>query len=792
MLQNCYHCGQNCDSSPILFDKKLFCCTGCKSVYEILNINNLSNFYALNKVPGIRPEELSTDFSYLDTPEVFEKVVDFSEQGTSVVTFYVPVIHCSSCVWLLESLSDINPNIIYSQTNFAKKSLQITFKNKLLPLSELAQFITNLGYQPKITLDNLEKKEITNNKILISKIAIAGFCFGNVMFFALPEYLENSAIGLEKFKYFFRWIMFFLSLPVVFYCSTDYFKSAWSGIKNRFINIDIPISIGILVLFLRSCYEFYMDISAGYFDSLCGLLFFMLIGKYFQQRTYQAMAFDRDYKSFYPISVVKIEEGKEENVLLSGVKKGDRIRVRNGEIIPADCVLIEGEAFIDNSFITGESHLIAKKSGDKVYAGAKQCGKSIVLETISEVNQSYLTELWNHQSFKKKSIGFTGITNAVSQYFTTIILFITLIAAIYWYFIDIKQMFQVVCAILIVACPCALSLSAPFSLGNLMRLLGMKGFYVKDALTLEKIGKITHIVFDKTGTLTENSQMDFSYAGIELLPEDKKIIKSMAKNSNHLMSKTLYESDKESPIAQLDHWEEVVGKGMVAVYQNQNIRLGSSNWILPNSKTENNKTKVVYEKNGIVVGQFVFCNHYRKGINEMIKTLGAKYHLSLLSGDSDAEKEKLTTLFSLNHPIYFNQNPQEKLNYIEKLQNEKKETVMMIGDGLNDAGALFVSDVGIAIAENSNSFSPSCDVIMRANLLSSLDKIIVKVKQTKRIIWTSLGISLFYNIIGLSFAITGNLDPLVAAILMPISSISVVSFTTIATRLLFYNSMDFK
>ena len=282
MAENCFHCGQEIDKDRIFFDEKAFCCNGCKSVYEILNANNLGNFYELNKNSGIRPDENLSQFDYLDTPEIFEKVVDFSEGNTSVVTFKIPVIHCSSCIWLLESLQDLNANIRYSQVNFTKKTLQVSFNQNELPLSELAKFLTNLGYKPVISLETADKKEATVDRSLTIKVAVAGFAFGNAMMFAFPEYLNTGSsvdFWLEEFAPFFRFLTFLLSIPVVVYSASDYYKSAWFGLKNKIVNIDVPIVLGILVLFFRSVYEIATNYGPGYFDTLCGLLFFMLLGK---------------------------------------------------------------------------------------------------------------------------------------------------------------------------------------------------------------------------------------------------------------------------------------------------------------------------------------------------------------------------------------------------------------------------------------------------------------------------------------------------------------------------------
>ncbi|MDO4225520.1 MAG: heavy metal translocating P-type ATPase metal-binding domain-containing protein, partial [Bergeyella zoohelcum] len=465
MGEHCFHCGQVIDKERITFDEKVFCCNGCKSVYEILNLHNLNNFYELNKKSGIRPDENLSQFDYIDTPEIFEKIVDFSEAGTTLVSFKIPVIHCSSCIWLLESLHTLNSNINYSQVNFTKKTLLVSFNHNDLPLSELAKFLTNLGYKPIINLETAEKKEETLDKSLLIKLAIAGFAFGNGMFFSYPEYAEllmgTTDVWMERYKHLFRFIMFLLATPVVFYSASDYYKSAWYGLRNKIVNIDVPIVLGIFVLYGRSIYEAITDYGPGYFDTLCGLLFFMLLGKFFQKRTYNALSYDRDYKSFYPIAVTKIDfGGRQTNVLLSELKVGDRIMVRNQEIIPVDAILISGEGNIDNSFITGESATIRKEAGDKIFAGGKQIGSVLELEVIKNVDQSYLTQLWNKEAFKKHETGLDTLTNEISKYFTFIILGITLLAGLYWARVDWEKMFQVVSAILIVACPCALALSA--------------------------------------------------------------------------------------------------------------------------------------------------------------------------------------------------------------------------------------------------------------------------------------------------------------------------------------------
>lgn len=784
MAENCFHCGQEIEKDRIFFDEKAFCCNGCKSVYEILNANNLGNFYELNKNSGIRPDENLSQFDYLDTPEIFEKVVDFSEGNTSVVTFKIPVIHCSSCIWLLESLQDLNKHIRYSQVNFTKKTLQVSFNQNELPLSELAKFLTNLGYKPVISLETADKKEAAVDRSLTIKVAVAGFAFGNAMMFAFPEYLNTGSsvdFWLEEFAPFFRFLTFLLSIPVVVYSASDYYKSAWFGLKNKIVNIDVPIVLGILVLFFRSVYEIATNYGPGYFDTLCGLLFFMLLGKIFQKRTYSALSYDRDYKSFYPIAVTKVDfGGQQQNILLSDIKVGDRILVRNQEIIPVDAVLINGEGNIDNSFITGESATITKNPGDKIFAGGKQIGSILELEVIKTVNQSYLTQLWNKEAFRKEELGLDTLVNQISKYFTFIILGITLLAGIYWYQIDFEKMFQVVSAILIVACPCALALSTPFTMGHIMRILGRNKMYVKDAHTIEKMAKIDTLVFDKTGTITYNKKANISFEGKEIAEFDLKNIKSLLKNSNHPLSKSLYEflevQDEYLPI---ENFKETAGKGYEATVRGKVYKIGSAKFTHKEAKSL--ETAVYIERDGEFLGKFIFKNEYRDGLAEMAKEL-KDYKIHVLSGDNSSEEQTLKNLIPNITEMRFSQSPEDKLEYIKHLQDQGKK-VAMLGDGLNDAGALKQSNIGIAIADDTNSFTPSSDVIMNGGVLTKLHDYFALTKDAMIIVKLTFGISFLYNVVGLTAAVIGEMSPLFAAILMPLSSISVVAFTSLSTWL---------
>jgi Cu+-exporting ATPase len=556
------------------------------------------------------------------------------------------------------------------------------------------------------------------------------------------------------------------------------------------LNIDIPIALGIVVMFVRSTFDILMDYGSGFFDSLTGLIFFMLLGKMFQIKTYSFLSFERDFKSYFPIAITRINKNaSEESVPVYDIQKGDRLLIRNQELIPVDGILISENAEIDYSFVTGEAIPITKKSGDKVFAGGKQIGKVIEMEVLHSVSQSYLTQLWSNDVFQKKvEQKHKTITDSISRYFTPILLLISFIGFGYWIFIDANTAFNVFTAVLIVACPCALALTAPFTMGNVLRILGKKKFYLKNALVIEQLAKVDTIVFDKTGTITTNKKSNISYEGQELSEATIQIIKNVLRASNHPLSRMLYDFLPEVHQIKIDNFKEITGKGIQAQVNNLQVLIGSASFVNQKEESAIQQTSVHVQIGGSYLGKFIFNNEYREGLEQLFKTLKGNYQLKVLSGDNEGERSTLEKLLPQGTELIFNQKPEGKLEFIKKLQ-EKGSNVLMVGDGLNDAGALAQSNVGISISENVNVFSPACDAILDAQEFQKLNYFLKLAKKAMVTIKWSFALSLLYNVVGLSFALTGNLLPLVAAIIMPLSTITIVSFVTIMSS--FYSKRKF-
>ncbi|MEZ4858178.1 MAG: heavy metal translocating P-type ATPase metal-binding domain-containing protein [Flavobacteriaceae bacterium] len=781
-MPNCFHCGDSC-KEVILHKEKTFCCQGCVTVFDILNDHDLSYYYELEKNPGISPNEIASKFDFLENPSIVDKLLEFNDGNTQVVSFLIPSIHCSSCIWVLENLQKLSKGVRTSQVDFPKKTVRITFAADALSLKELVTLLTKIGYEPYISLDSLASKKRTINNTLIYQLGVAGFAFGNVMFLSFPEYFQVEEFWLEKFKHLFRWLMFAFSLPVVFYSGKGYFISAYKGLRSKILNIDVPIALGISVLFIRSTLEISLNWGSGFFDSLTGLVFFLLMGKFFQQKTYSYLSFERDYKSYFPIAITRLsKENKEEQVPIYDVKQGDRLLIRNKELLPVDAILLKGNALIDYSFVTGEAVPVPKITGDKLFAGGRQEGTMIEVEVLKEVAQSYLTQLWSNEVFTtNKQHLFEPLINKISKHFTISVLSIAFIAGFFWFVVDVSKVFQVVTAVLIVACPCAIALATPFTLGNLLRLFGRNKFYVKDAYIIEQMEQVDTIVFDKTGTLTTHAKSKIFYEGIPLTEEESTLLTSSLRASNHPLSRALYDILNKNNITVLDSFEEVTGKGILASHKNQQIKIGSSAFVEGNTTMdEANKTSVYVSSNQHFKGRYVFQNTYREGLAEVFSEVSKTYGIIILSGDNDGERGRLEMILPKNAALHFNQKPDDKLQFIKNLQKEGKK-VMMVGDGLNDAGALAQSDVGIVISENINVFSPACDGILDASNFAQLSKFLRISKKGMKVIKWSFLLSLGYNLVGLGFAVSGHLSPVVAAILMPVSSISIVLFTTLAT-----------
>lgn len=784
----CYHCGDFCAEETLVLNDKTFCCNGCKNVFILLSENNLTSYYSIEKTPGkALKQSIGNKYAYLDDTNIQSKLISYIDHKVARLQFQIPNIHCSSCIYLLENLYKINNAVVGVRVNFLKKTANIVYDVNKISLRQLVELLASIGYEPSFTMNDINQEKPKNiNRKLLFQIGVAGFCFGNIMMISFPEYFGLDNTTKHYLSSAFGYINLALSIPVFFYSGQDYLISAYKGLRKKLITIDVPLALGLVVLFVRNFYEILSHTGLGYCDTLAGLVFFLLIGKWFQQKTYDSLSFERDYKSYFPISVIKIDaDNQTTTVAIDKLKIGDRILIRNNEIIPADSILLKGKANIDYSFVSGEKEPIAKVLGEIIFAGGKQTNGNIELEVKKLTEQSYLTQLWNNDIFAKDNASkVETFQTKVSKYFTIALLAIAISSAIYWAVYDSSKIMGAFTAVLIIACPCALALSSPFALGNAMRNLGRKKFYLKSANVVENIANMDTIVFDKTGTITQSNESQIEFIGNPLTQLQKELIFSVTQNSIHPLSKQIAQHLNISSAIILNSFDEITGKGIKANVGGNEVEVGSAKFLNILEKESNALNTRIYIKiNGENVGFIVIKHAYRTGLKQVINLLATQFKLHLLSGDNEQEKTFLQTVFPTSSELLFKQNPADKLMYINTLQGNQQK-VIMIGDGLNDAGALKTANVGISLSEDTSSFSPSSDVIMDAANFELLPKYLQYCKNTMKVIYVSFCLSLLYNIIGLSYAVSGTLSPVIAAILMPISSVTVIGFTSISTYLL--------
>jgi len=853
---NCFHCGTPCRDDSFARDDKAFCCHGCLTVFELLSENGLSNFYELADTAGVRVKATREDqFKYLDEPVVRERLVNFQDERITRVTFHIPAIHCIACVWLLENLYRLKPGIGESQVNFPRKEVAITFENARARLSEVVGLLASLGYEPELKLSDFsEPRRSSISRELWLQLGVAGFAFGNLMLLAIGVYFGVDAFSGSAFRKMAGYAGLLLSLPVVTYSALYYWRTAWTSLRQRRLAIEVPIAAGIVAIFTQSAYEVLSGAGEGYFDSLCGLIFFLLCGRLFQQKTFDRLNFERDYQSFFPLAVTRRSSRREEalsssefdqsllmsaatedeeHVALARLRVGDVLIIRNGELIPADSRLLSSTACIDYSFVTGESEPLSKTAGDYLYAGGRQMGAALEVETVKPVSQSYLTSLWNQEAFRKdKAASFETLINAYSYRFTLIVIAIAVGAAVFWAFRDPNKSLKAFTSVLIVACPCALALAAPFTLGTAIRALGRRNVFVKSTEVVEALAKVNAVVFDKTGTLTAAGAQSVRWESarglaqsrtlcelpgrthkrqlldcasplaLSLTRDEQRWLYSLARQSTHPLSVRAAEfldADFTEPVRS---FAEKAGCGIEGIVAGHEMLMGSSAWLETHGVSQSSEIRIsdlpflsvgrgsgaaLGNPSGSVVhvaidgkyrGCFVLESALRERVTEAIRALSSNCELTLLSGDNEKQRDTFAVLFGEH--TRFNQSPLDKLEFIHAQQRAGKR-VAMVGDGLNDAGALKQSDVGIAVVENISAFSPASDVIMSAGMVSQFAAVLRFSQRSTRIVRLSFLLSSLYNVVGVSIAASGLLAPIVCAILMPLSSISVVVFACGAT-----------
>lgn len=688
-----------------------------------------------------------------------------SQASLTTQRWVLPDMHCVQCVRSLETLPERMEGVWKSEVHFPSKSVRVSFDPARITEDELETQFRTMGFPP---LPHHDASTTHIHRPLIARLAVAGFAFGNVMMMSLADYVGGPTFRDSGFEYGFKVWSMVLTLPVLLFSAAPFFQRAWAGIRQRSMNLDMPVALGILTLTAQSLW---MD-GLGYFDSLAGLVFFLLLGQWYQNRSQARLMREHSLDEWLPVKVTQVQEDGQENLVpLAALNAGMTLRLLHGEIVPADGRLTSPEATLDLAFLNGESMPKTVKSGQTIQAGSRNVGASFHLVVDKAVNQSELMRMWNSEAFQKdlRSTLLTPI-DEVAQHFTWVVLTLATIGWLAWW-PDVTMAWTVFASVLIVACPCALALSIPFAYGATARHLASRGFFLKHVDVVERFAQIHDIVFDKTGTLTTSSTFTVQWhPAADMSPMAIEAAVSLANQSAHPLSRALVSwSDVGVAKVPITSYRECPGQGLEGQIQGRTWRLGSAAFTGSSVPRSAEGTWVHLACDGQTQGAFFLTRPLRPDAAKLLQTLKEQGHpLHLLSGDGDGEAPRFVTWFGSEH-MHFQQSPQAKMDFVDRL-----DQVAMVGDGLNDAGALRKATLGLAVADQLYAFTPSADALVEASSLGNLPEAIALATSARTTVKLLLAVSVAYNLVGLGFALQGWLSPLVAAVLMPLSSLTVV------------------
>ena len=787
-LLKCTHCQLEFDESIMITEKDsnlYFCCNGCEGVYHLLKEDGLDGFYDKMRNDTIAPPlESEGDASSFDLESFRQRYIKETSEGFSKVDLVIEGIHCAACVWLNEKVLDKTEGILEANINFGNNKAQIIWDDEVVKLSTIIEKIRSIGYNAYPYEQSLaDVKATTAKRDYFIRMGVAIFGSMNVMMMDVAKYAGLFSGMKTEIMHMVHVVEFIFATVVLFYSGWIFFRGAYFGLKNKIINMDLLVSAGALITYLYSVYVMMGGNGHTYFDSVAMIITFVLVGKYLEViGKKSAMDTMDSIKSQVPIEATVIREGSKKVLSLDEIEVGDIIEVKNGEKASVDGFSTVDNATFDEQALTGESLPIEKKKGEAIYSGTINSGVVMRYEASKNFANSTLStmvHLLEDALSSKPKIEET--TNELSKYFSLTILLLSMLTYIAWYFYahDFEQALIIMISVIVIACPCALALATPIA-----SLVGLswateRGLLFKEAKFIETFAKATTVVLDKTGTITEG-KLSVIEQSKEVSAESLGLLYALVEGSTHPVSKAikqyLNEKFEEIDSLVLDRIEEIPAQGLKATL-NERILLGGNTTLLRNEGVEvadeGEYTVYHFAIDGILVSSFELDDAIKEGVQELISYF-EKENIEVIMATGDHEKvaNRVAKLAGVK-TVLSAMTPVNKADYISKLKEQDK-TVVMVGDGINDALALSRSDIAIAMGSGADVALAMSDVVILNDSLKGIKESFVISKRTYRFIKQNLLISLVYNVLTIPLAMAGYVVPLVAALSMSLSSLLVV------------------
>ena len=791
----CSHCQLEFDETVMIIektsssssdDKKLFfCCNGCQGVYHLLKEDGLDGFYDKMRNETIAPPlETEHDSSNFDLESFRQRYIKTDRDGFSQIDLVIEGIHCAACVWLNEKILDKTDGVLDATINFSNNKAKISWDEDTIKLSEIIDKIRSIGYNAYPYDRSEEDVKATDAKRdYFIRMGVAIFGSMNIMMIGVAKYAGFFSGMTESILHMVHVVEFIFSTIVLFYSGWIFFKGAYYGLKNKIINMDLLVSAGATITYIYSLFILFGMKGHSYFDSVAMIITFVLVGKYLEVIGKKSAMDTMDkIKSQVPVEATIVVEGVKKVVSLDEILVGSIIEVKHGEKASVDGKSIVSEATFDESSLSGESLPIEKGKGDVIYSGTINSGKVMRYEATKNYANSTMSTMVNllEDALASKP-QIEEMTNELSKYFSVMILLLAGATYAGWYFYsgDFEHALITMIAVIVIACPCALALATPIASLIGVSWASERGLLFKEAKFIETFAKATTVVVDKTGTITEG-KLSIKTQSKELSVENMALLYALVDGSIHPVSKAikkyLNEKFEEIEVYELENIEQVNAQGLTANYKEKKLLGGNSKLLTSYNidiNLESEYTVYHFAIDGVLLTSFELEDSLKENSSELIEYF-KKIDVEIIMATGDHEKVALRVAKSVGiDEVHAEMSPLDKADFISSLKEQGK-TVVMVGDGINDALALSRSDVAIAMGSGADVALAMSDVVILNDSLKGIKDSFVISKRTYRFIKQNLFISLVYNVLTIPIAMAGYVIPLVAALSMSLSSLLVV------------------
>lgn len=781
----CFHCGETVPkgvhlSAQIAGVEQPMCCIGCQAVAQFLAANDHQVFYQYraDQLPGEQVKNTAAEqWQHLDAPEVFNTLTQVTDQGLRRVTIKIEGMYCSACGWLLQKVLGTHPGVAELQINAVTQNMQVVFDPKAISLSALFAQISRLGYRPMQQQTSSNAAD-ADRKSQLKKIAVAGFGMMFIMTLAVPLYSPDAFTVAPHIQRFFLMISLLIATGVYFYSGSGFVKNAIRDLKNRHLGMDVPVALSISLAYFVSLYLSFKQAGHVYFDSMTMFVFFLLLGRYIESQVrHKGMNVRESLFALVPVSAERLDAKQQtQTVPLSQIIKGDQLRIKPGDIVPCDGLIVRGSGRVNEALLTGESKSLDKAEGDLLYAGSGWESGEIVLVTTVNNEDSFLSKLADlmeqAQGQKPPSL---QLVDKIASYFVAGVLVLALATAVWYGLNQADGLMTALLAVLIATCPCALSLATPTALTaagvNLLR----HGVLVNDTEAITQLHTIDHWFFDKTGTLTSDQLTVVKIHELKAGHPLADITHSLQQISNHPIA-SAFTDGQLLPITEA---QSATGRGVSGIWQGQRWLMGSQAWLqdagvaLKPVITNPQNTVIYLACEQQLVAVFECQVAVREGVKALLQWLRDQHkQVTILSGDDPATVAHWQQLLDIDR-AHGGLSAEDKIEHLNQRQRNGQRCVM-VGDGVNDAPVLSQADVSISLKQGAYLAHSASDLIVLGKSLQPLIHVDQVARRSQSIIKQNLLWSLIYNISVTPVAMMGLLAPWMAAIGMSLSSLLVV------------------